>query len=389
MAGSKKILYVWKSPYPWDVRIEKICTSLAENGCEVHILALREERQPQTEKIGNLNIIRTKFIKGSKKSIPVSMNPFWKTEISKAAREIQADLIIVREIMLAELCSNIARQLDIPVIMDMAEHYPAAMKDFNKYYKNLINRVSVHYLKLPDKIEKKSTIRMDGILSVSKENSLRLIKNNYYPPKNIIEVHNTPKLDWFSDIRKGCQKSPVVYAYHGHFSNVRNLDILIKSFIIAAKTDKNIRLVMAGTGENFKEISDIRENSDVKDRITLTGFYNHKDTKKLYSEMDIGILPYKNNEFINNIISNKLFDYMACGKPVIVSEAYPMIRIMEETNAGIITDCNNPDTLAQKMLEIKNMDLESMSHNGIKAAETKYNWTVDEQKMIDFFKRYI
>ena len=72
----KKIIYVWKSPYPWDVRVEKICKSLSKE-YEVLILARWGNEAKKAEQIDGVTIRRVGFREKSFKSVPLSFNPFW------------------------------------------------------------------------------------------------------------------------------------------------------------------------------------------------------------------------------------------------------------------------------------------------------------------------
>ena len=36
--GGAGVLFLWDADYPWDVRVEKICTTLLKAGCSVHLV---------------------------------------------------------------------------------------------------------------------------------------------------------------------------------------------------------------------------------------------------------------------------------------------------------------------------------------------------------------
>ncbi len=383
------VLYVWKGNYPWDVRAEKVCKALIKAGHEVFMLARWDDGQPERESIDGINIIRVGYKTARKLTQPLSINPIWHGAIKKAIIELKPAIIIPREIMLAEACGRLGRRYNIPVVMDMAEHYPAAMKGWKKYYRSMYLRILVHHLKIPEIVEERSVRLMSGIITVSGELRERIHRVYKFNNDDIQIVNNTPEKAWFEGVDKGPKLPPLRFAYHGHFSQDRNLEIMIKGFIIASEKNKDIHLTLAGDGENFNECLEIAEQSPVKDRIHFTGAYKHDEIRTLYSDTDIAILPFKANEFINHIVANKLFDYMAVGKPVIVSKAKPMARIIEETGAGIIADCSSPESLASAILNINNNPLNEMSELGMAAFRDKYNWDVDAENLVNFVNRFI
>lgn len=385
----KKILYIWQKEYPWEVRVEKFCRSLIENDYQITILSRCFAGQKKTEEVNGIKIIRVGCDQPWSSSVPISINPVWKKAIIDAVSLEKPDIIMPREIMLAEAAGKIGKKYGIPVIMDMAENYPAVMKGWRKYYDNLINRILVHYLNIPELVEKRAVRLMDGIITVCQEQNDRLCNIYNYPENKLEIVHNTPDIYNFQGVRKGADVPPKIFAYHGFINSERNLDKLIIGFDIAAKENSFIHLVIAGDGEELQTLKNLAAKLDSSDRIIFKGRYNFNDLKDLYSEMDVGILPYRIDEHINHTISNKLFDYIAAGKPVIVSMAKPMIRIINETNAGKYADCNNPENIAEAIKEISAENLTDLSRNGLDFAESKYNWDIDLKRLTEFLKKYL
>jgi glycosyltransferase involved in cell wall biosynthesis len=92
----------------------------------------------------------------------------------------------------------------------------------------------------------------------------------------------------------------------------------------------------------------------------------------------------------NNIIGlpNKLFEYMACGKPVIASD-FPEIRtIVEETDCGILVDPSNINDIEKAIIwMLKNPEeAQEMGLRGRKAIEYKYNWAEMEKLLFNMYK---
>lgn len=388
MPEIKKILYIWKGLFPWEVRVDKICMALIDNNIEVYLLCRGENGQPKEENIEGINIIRVGTNLPFNITVPVSPNPIWKKAIKNTIQKIKPDVVIAREIMLAEAVGKAAHDYDIPFLIDMAENYPAVMKGWRKYKERPLYRFMVFNLKLPEKFEKKSIGLADGIITVCKERNDVLIQDFNYPVEKIITVHNTQNPENYNDVRKGSDKPPKVIAYQGYINSERNLDNFIKGFNLASDKIPDIQLIISGTGEELNDLKNLASNMKSKNRIIFTGEYSHDQLNELLSTTDIGILPYRLDDHINQTISNKLFDYMSCGKAVIVSEAEPMKRIIDETGCGIYTDCTNPDSISKSILELVSNFDSNYSESGLKAAAEKYNWNVDKENLISFIMSY-
>ncbi len=384
-----KILYVLGVQLPDEVRAEKICRALVADGHQVTVLSRWSPQLPEREEFQGYTVHRFgKNIKSWQRS-PVSMNPFWRQAIEREVLEYKPDLIITREILLAGASNQIAHRNSIPSLIDMAENYPGAMRGWKKYQSHFLKRIAVNTLRLPDVMEKRALDEADGVIVVSDEQIQRLNSTYGYPLEKIELVQNTPELETFASVRKGCATPPRVFGHHGFFTLDRGLENFTKGFELAAKELVDIHLALYGKGETFEEVKKVSVNSKVSNRIELHGEYPLTSIADLYSKCDIGILPYIPNEHINTTIANKLFDYMVCGKPVIVSEAIPMKRIIEETGAGISADCSTPEKIARAIKLIYNSNLSEMSENGQKFAKKKYNWAVDSVRLCKFVMKFI
>ena len=384
----KKILYIWKGPFPFEIRIQKICESLVQFGYEVTVLCKWNGETTDKDIVNGVQIIRAGFKQNHKLYLPIPYNPIWKKAIKQVVAEFKPHLIINREFYLLTETIAIAKKSNIPVIVDMAENYPAAIANWDKYRNTLLKILIFHKLKVFNIIEKQAVKSANAIFTVCEENKERVIKKLEFPIDKIFVVHNTPKLDWFDKFPKGINNPPRVFAYHGYIAEERNLESFIIGFNLAADRDTEIELEINGSGSTFESLKQLRSTLQHKDRIRLTGNYSHTALGTLLERCDIGIMPYKNDEFINTTISNKMFDYMAMGKPMITSLAKPMQRIIKETQTGISVDCDSPQAIAEAILSIKELDIQNMSRNGIIFAKQKYNWQNDFANLASYIERF-
>lgn len=385
----KRILYIWQAGYPWDVRVEKICSALRDNGFEVIILARWKPGQKEHETLDGMHIVRVGYRLPSQMTIPVSLNPLWYQAIRKSIDKFQPSLVIAREILLAEAAAKLSHRSGIPVIMDMAEHYPAAMREWKKYMHNPFLRFLVQTAQVPDYVEKKAINASDGIITVCQENSNRLHTQYQYPYDALQVVHNTPSRKLFADIELHYTLPSRQFAHHGFLTEERGLSLFLQGFKLALQQHPSMKLTLAGEGESYNDLRLLIEQLALQQSVILSGGYTYSDIMPMYTATDVGILPYRNDEFRNHTIPNKLFDYMACGKPLLVSQTKPMQRIIEETQAGIAVDCSQPITIAQGIITLLESNTISMGKNGRKAFLEKYNWENDAGHLLEFLQYYL
>lgn len=377
MTNKKKIFYVWKSAYPWDVRIEKICLALVESSYDVYVICRWEGEELEKETIDGVNIIRVGYKQSSKKFSPIPFNPFWKKELDKLLSKYKPSLIINREIILADISGKLAMKYDIPIVMDMAENYPAAMKNWKKYNNTFIKRFIFDKLDLAYKLEGLTLKLMTAVLVVCTENQNRIAKKYNFKIENIVKIYNTPSLSSFDFKRYEVDRPFKNISYHGYINNERNLE----KFLKVAKDFTNYNFDIWG---KITSESSIKDDFESYSNIRFYGEYYLPDLKEIIKSTDIGILPYKVDEHINNTISNKMFDYMANGIPVITSLAKPMTTLIDEYNCGIYYDFSNENKIRKCLKTLNENDWNTLGKNGRMAYESDFNWENDKKKLIDF-----
>jgi glycosyltransferase involved in cell wall biosynthesis len=384
----QRVLYVWQARYPWDVRVEKICNGLKRNGIDVEILARRGVGEPAfdvTAAPEHISIHRVGPERPRALSLPVPGNPIWERAIAWRVREFKPDIIIARDIPLALPCAKVGLKFGVPMVIDMAEHYPVAMRTWKKYQSSPVWKMLINTLKLPDLIERESVRKAAGVLPVCEEQKQRLIREYGCPAYRIVPVLNTPEKSRIPAIAEGeVRRKGAVFGYHGVVIQDRDLLTVVRGFDLAASQNAEIRLTISGGGESMDDVKAEVQRARHGDRISLTGPFKPGDLARLYSEIDFGVVSWKVNDFTNNTIANKFFDYAAFGKPVLYTRTHPMESLMQTMRFGVGFDGDDPRSVSQGMLELLKSDYGQLARNGRAAVEREFNWEEDVRKMIDF-----
>jgi glycosyltransferase involved in cell wall biosynthesis len=387
--STPRILYIWQAGFPWEIRVAKVCRALVRAGCEVTVLARAVAGQPAEEDCDGIRVLRVGAGLPPLCSVPVPVNPLWYAKIHQVVKTWRPDLVLAREILLAEPAGRVCRRHGLPLVIDMAEHYPASMRAWKKYQRNALLRFLVFRAGVPDYVERRAVAWADGVITVCDEQNARLHASFGYPWERMAVVENTPESGSFAGVRKGVSEPPRVFAYHGHMTAQRGLTNLLRGFILAAQRDPEIRLLLAGGGESYEELVTLARQSGVADRIRFTGRYRFEELASLYGETDVGLVLQPPDESCDHTIPNKLYDYLACGKPVIVSPARPLRRVVEATGSGIALDSCDPEAIAAGIALMRTLDVRQMSANGLRACAERYHWGHDTDVLLRFLRSYL
>jgi len=390
MSFPRRILYVRQACYPWDIRVEKICTALQRHGCEVEILARRGEDEPTRADCNGLAIHRVGPQRPRFASLPLPGNPLWYRALRARVRAFRPDLLIARDIPVTTFTARVAHIARIPWVIDMAEHYPEAMRTWKKYRSNLLLRTVVGPLRVPDRIERRAVRRADGILPVCEEMKLRLHREFGFPLERIAPVLNTPERGRFAAM-PARQRVPgrLRFGYHGILAEDRDLQTLLRGFDIAATRNPEIHLEIFGDGESMPALRQLREQLVNRGRIELRGAYPHDQRDALYADIDFGVVSLAVNAFTQTTIANKFFDYAACGRPFVFAATEPTMRLMREMRCGVSYRGGDPADAARAMLEIARADYATLAANGRRAVQQAFNWENDSARMLALLEQVV
>ncbi len=175
--------------------------------------------------------------------------------------------------------------------------------------------------------------------------------------------------------------------YAGGINKHRGLQYVIKGLKLLQNTSKPIRLFILGSGTYTDTLKELANSEGVGHMIEFTGWKNYKEMQSYFGRADVCLIPHVKNDHTDSTIPHKLFQYMYAGKPTIASDCIPIERIIKETNCGLVYAHDNPQDFADKVSLLENSYelYNTLKENGIIAVETKYNWNIDKQKLIDIY----
>ena len=253
MRTNKNILMISQAPFPPDIRLEKEIKSLSEAGYKVLVICNQYDKElnPTYEycEIKRVNAIFDSVTLNRIINFPIFFNPRYLLKIYKAILEFKPGFIHAHDLPMVPIGLLFKKLFHLPVIFDMHENYPEALKAFQK--KGMINFLFKNY-KAAKLLEKFCIKRSDAIITVVKENSERLIKQGIESEK-IYLVSNTVDLNTFATepideniLEK--YRNKIVLLYAGYVTPERGLDIVVKGMSILKEKLTNIKLLIIGNG---------------------------------------------------------------------------------------------------------------------------------------------
>jgi glycosyltransferase involved in cell wall biosynthesis len=169
----------------------------------------------------------------------------------------------------------------------------------------------------------------------------------------------------------------------------RGIELLIEAMCLVKEKVPEVTLAIAGTpGTHHKEGIDyyvrLKEQFE-SDWITFRDdIYYSVNANNFLRECYVTVIPHPDHIHYHTTLPVKLFDFLACGRPVVATNCRETAKILRSHDCGLVADFT-PKNLAEKIIQLLlDRDLASrMGANGRKIIEDIYNWDRMANKIIE------
>ncbi|MEW5818661.1 MAG: glycosyltransferase family 4 protein [Cyanobacteriota bacterium] len=153
------------------------------------------------------------------------------------------------------------------------------------------------------------------------------------------------------------------------------IQVLRCAKILKEKFVKDISFLVIGQGIEKDNLIKFKEEHNL-DNVIFHDPIPKKDLPKILAASDLGLVIFQNLKVLTDTAcSNKYFDYMAAGRPLLLNFGGWQTELIETSIAGIGTEPNNPEDMANKIINLKNNPelIKQMKINSRKLAEVEFN----------------
>ncbi|MCF0248183.1 MAG: glycosyltransferase family 4 protein [Synergistes sp.] len=395
-ALKQHILVISQCFYPEQFRINDICTEWVKSGHKVTVVtAIPNYPQgkfykgygyfkKRTEKYNGIDIIRLPIIPREQNVVTLSLNYlsfvvsgfFW----SKVTK-LRADKVFIYEsspMTQALVGVWYAKRRKIPCFIYVTDLWPENVKYAgginNRYILNAIG-LSVDYIyKNCSRIfvSSRSFIKAISARGVpeDKPEFWPYYAEEFYTPRDRrnVNVEEIPIDGTFN----------IIFA--GNIGAAQGLGILPRTASELRRRGVNVRFNIVGDGRYLPELKRGVHKEKVGEMFNFVKMQPAERIPDFMSVCDAALISLAGNEIFAMTIPSKLQSAMACGIPLIISADGEIQKICEESGAGVYCNAGDPNSLAEKIIELLSQSPERLSQMGKNAR--KYFLENYEKKML-------
>lgn len=240
------------------------------------------------------------------------------------------------------------------------------------------------FSKLSEKLNYKHAYKIIAVTFGIKE----YIKTEYnIQTDKILVINNGVNCDLFKPMEKSSIKKELkledktkYICFVGSLISWQGVEYLINAAPLILKENPNTKFIIIGSGMLEKELIGLTKRENVSDNFIFTGAIPYKKVPQYINASDICVV-YK-KPLKSGYSPLKLYEYMACGVPVVASRLSGF-EILEESKSGILVEPENPKKLAKAIIKLlKDKKLrEKMGDYGRNYVVKHHSWKAISKKI--------
>jgi glycosyltransferase involved in cell wall biosynthesis len=383
-----------------DPRVINEARILAGRGNQVYVLNIPRKKVPEfTEFEKNIFLVRVpvpykvnNYLFALENTIPL-FDCIWYNYVINYVIKYEIKILHSHDLYMARPAKWVADRFNIPLILDLHENYPAAVKEYfwaNRFPSNLIvrpgkwKRKERKYLSYADRIIVLSSGFRDHLLSEYSE----------LGPGRIEIYPNVPDIKKMLSYAINKNIMPLVgrkiVFYFGVISKRRGILTTLEAVEKAVSDNPAIHLLLIGPIDKAEKdiFSRAFMKNNIREHIAYYPWKDIGDFPSLASASAVCISPILKNPQHESGVANKVFQYMLFGKPILVSDCEPQVEIVRKTGCGLIFKSGDASDMAMKLTELLNDDdkCKMMGEKGRKAVHDEYNTEKQGEAIIKVYE---
>ncbi len=352
--------------FPPDARVENEARALHESGCEIHLFSLSYKPFSQAiEVFAHLTVHRFSASPLVYKLSAVAIEwPFYNWLVTplleQFLKRVQPDVIHVHDMVIATAALRASRSLNIPNILDLHENRPAIMQ----FYTHVNTLPGKWLIRLNQWVKKQAQLiaAYDRVVVVTEEARDHYAQSLGSPADHFIVVPNTAFVDTFQapeNIQSATDWFELLYI--GDTGLRRGTLLAIQAVSLIKEMVPNVRLTLVGAGRDDQLLRAQIKKLKLEAHVTMEGWQAPEKLPAYIAFSDICLSPLQRNLHHDTTYANKIFQYMAIGKPLVVSDCPPQARVVHEYRCGKVHDAADASSLASAVVYLYQNPKERLS----------------------------
>lgn len=252
---------------------------------------------------------------------------------------------------------------------------------------------STSVVRIAEFVEKINYILAAAIITVTPEIKNALISGYGIPETRISVIENGVNSDIFRPIDKkeavawlGLDQTYNYVCFVGGLAPWHGVEYLIEAAPLVLKEVSNTIFLIVGDGPMKGELTEQVDDLGLSDHFIFTGRIPHADIPYYICSSELCTAPFipgRNDK--TGLSPLKIYEYLACGKPVVASNLPGVKEIITESRGGVLVEPRNAEDLGRAIVRMLMTDSDKIPkpHELSKHMYEHHSWAKVAKKTVN------
>jgi glycosyltransferase involved in cell wall biosynthesis len=239
----------------------------------------------------------------------------------------------------------------------------------------------------------------DKIICVTEGIKREIVRRYKVNEGKLVVIPNGANIELFRPLDKhgcrrklGLEEDAFYVGFVGSFAPWQGLDILIEAARqVKEQGYSQIKYILVGDGECEYILRQKVQGYKLEDEIRFTGRVAYEQVVNYMNACDVAVAPFTTKGSAALSSPLKLFEYLACGRPVIASRVDGVKEVIEEGKCGYLFEPGDAEELAKRIIQsYQERDaLQEMGLRGRQLVESKYTWRATAKRIVEVLSEVV
>ena len=384
-----RIAMILDDPFPPDLRVEREAQALLSQGHEVHLLNFNA-RAKEDRVFDHDGIKVTQVALGKlwyKLSALAYTLPVYHMKLRGHLRSFLSsgfDAVHIHDLKVARAVFDV-----LPAggrsVLDLHENRPEIMREY-PHLKRGLGRWLISP-KVWKRFETRYINAADGVVVVTEEAAVAYRAQQEIRQENFAVVPNYTPLAFNPNGQpKPMPQQAIKLLYIGDTGERRGIMTALEAMASDPRLAE-VELDVLGTSSFQSQLEAYVQDTGLVSRVRFHGWVSPDVFSGFLEETHIGICPILRNPHHDTTYANKVFQYMAYGLPILVSDCPAQVAVVEQWSCGGVHEAGSAGSFADALCAMTRdaRTFEALSTAGIQAFQTQLNWESATAELLGFY----
>jgi len=259
---------------------------------------------------------------------------------------------------------RVARRFGVPFVFEVRDLWPQTLIDMGRLSKR---SPIVFALRRLEGFLYRKAARIISVLP----GAVDYITTFGIDPKKVVWISNGVDFGAYQAAKPYIEKDQFEIMYLGSLGEANAIEVLLDAMRLVGEKDSGVTLRVIGTGPREEALKVQASKLGLLGKtVRFEGAIPRSEVAAIAREADAFVITVKDipGLYRYGISMNKIFDYMAAGKPTVIA-VNAFNNPIAESGGGITVNPDNPEKLAEAVLVLSKMDPNQLAKMGGMARE--------------------